>query len=468
MRAVLVLALVLSAHSPAAERIALRYVVQADPFQVDLTLPNGKRTTAHPRREAGHFFVKGNGRWPDPGGPDATPVHCEIDWQGFPSSWRLVNSFGLDRRKQAFDTTLGELRKAVFAGGDFRIRKSRNGLLLATRAQWKFSDPAITSLLDRIAEAGTAVWRDRGLAGQIVYFLATDESAGHWQGEGRTRATIFEASRHTAAVEDLAQGLAHELFHAWNPQRLNSQGDERLYWFTEGVTEYYALIILGRLGIWDFERVLDNFNTAARQYFGSPARNLTAARMVAQRQADGNAERLPYTQGLLLAAHWNTHAGALDQAMRHLIRHHREPLSNRRIADALEKAGIPNARSEIDRFITRGETIALRPGLWGKCAVESKHPVRQFEMGFDLAPSRQSMIIQGVIEGSNAWQAGVRNGQRWTPTDVVWGDPGYLAQLEIRDAQGARRVQYYPASAEAVPAPQYTAVPGRACAATNW
>ena len=52
--------------------------------------------------------------------------------------------------------------------------------------------------------------------------------------------------------------------------------------------------------------------------------------------------------------------------------------------------------------------------------------------------------------------------------DVVWGDSSYLAQLEIRDAQGMRRVTYYPASSEAAPAPQYTAASVRACAPTNW
>jgi hypothetical protein len=53
----------------------------------------------------------------------------------------------------------------------------------------------------------------------------------------------------------------------------------------------------------------------------------------------------------------------------------------------------------------------------------------------------------------------VRDGQRWIPVDVVWGDPGYLAEFEVRDGQGARRVKYYPAAVAATEAPRYTAAP---------
>jgi len=455
--------LVRPALAEPAQLERLQYAVRADPFEVELTLPDGTKHVAHPSREATHFYFLAEGGWPVPEGPDASRVRGQIRWKGFPASWRLVNSFGLDRTTQEFETTLGELRKAVFAGGDFRVTRSRKGLLLVTRANWKFSDAAAVNLLDRIAEAETAVWRDRGLADHIVFLLPTAGSAGHWEGEGRSHAMILQASRDTADPADVAFGLAHELFHEWNSRRLNRSDDERLYWFTEGVTDYYAMITLWRSGLWGFERVLDMFNTAARQYFGSPVRNYTADRMVEQRQADGNAERLPYLQGYLLASHWNTGGHVLDQAMRKLMRTNRETLSNHRIAEALAAAGVRNAGDEIERFVTRGETIQLRPHIWGDCAAESIVDVRQFDVGFDLDESRHTGTIHGARENSNAWRAGVRDGQRWSPLDVVWGDPEYTAEIEIRDGEGLRRVKYRPASLETVRAPRYAVVPGRSC-----
>ncbi len=441
----------------------LHYTVRAEPFGVELTRSDGTKDTRHPRRESSSFCFNAERNWPVPAGPDVQRVRCEIRWSGFPANWRLVNSFGVDRRIQRLETTLGELRKAVFAGGDFRIARSRKNLLLVTRTTWKFSDTEALDLLDRIAEAQTAIWRDRGLAGHLVFLLATNESAGHWQGEARTHSTVLQVSRNTAEPTAFAQGLAHELFHEWNPRRLNRPDDERLYWFTEGVTDYYATITLWRSGIWDFERVLNNFNAIARTYFASPVRNLTAARMVEQRRSSSNAERLPYLQGYLLATHWNADGRILDQGMRNLMKSNREPLSNRRIAVALRAAGIPNASGEIERFVMQGETIVLRPRIWADCAAESTVDVRQFDIGFDLDESRKTGTVRGVTLGSNAWQAGVRDGQHWAPLDVAWGDPGYLADLEITDAQGTRRAKYYPAAVTSMPAPQYSPTSSTPC-----
>jgi predicted metalloprotease with PDZ domain len=374
-----------------------------------------------------------------------------------------VNSFGTDHRQQEFSTTLGDLRKAVFAGGDFRIARSKKGLFLVTREPWKFSDLEATDLLDRIAEAQIDIWRDRGLSGHLVYLLATDKPAGQWAGEARTQSMVLQMSRETAAPADVAHGISHELFHTWNAHRLNRTDDERLYWFTEGVTDYYAAVTLWRSRIWNFGRVLDTFNTVARQYFGSPVRNYTADRMVEHRKSDFNAERLPYLQGFLLAAQWNTGDRTMDRVLRTLMTTNREPLSNQRIADALRSNGLTKAGDEIERFVVRGETIVLRPRIWGDCAAESELNVKQFDMGFDVDESRTTGIVQGVRESGNAWEAGVRNGQGWAPMDVVWGDPSYLAELEIRDGQRTRRVKFYPASSNAINAPQYAATLSGGC-----
>jgi predicted metalloprotease with PDZ domain len=457
------LLLLLPVLAAPADAQVLRYVVRGDPFEVQLIRPDGSTQIAQLPREKTHFYFLAEQGWPVPEGPRDERVRCEIRWEGFPPDWRLANSFGLDRRTQEFSTTLGELRKAVFAGGDFRTARSTEGLVVVTRGAWKFPDSDVTALLDRIAKAQTDVWRDRGLSGHLVFLLATDKPAAHWGGEARTQAMVLELSRDTAYPVDAADGFAHELFHTWNARRLNRSEDERLYWFTEGVTEYYATVTLWRAGLWPFERVASTFNTVARQYFGSPVRNYTADRMVERRKSDFNAERLPYLQGFLLAAHWNTDGRTMDRVLRNLMKTNRQPLANERIADALRVTGLAHAGEEIDRFVVRGETIQLRPRIWGACAAETNLEVRQFDIGFDADESKKAGVTRGVREGGNAWAAGVRDGQRWAPLDVVWGDPGYMVELEIRDDQRTRRVKYYPASSDASRAPQYSPASSRGC-----
>src|SRR5688500_13314674 len=93
---------VLPALADRCDAQVLRYVVRADPFEVQLTLPDGARQTARPRRDATYFYFLAEQGWPVPDGARDRRVRCEIRWEGFPAEWRLVNSFGIDRRTQEF------------------------------------------------------------------------------------------------------------------------------------------------------------------------------------------------------------------------------------------------------------------------------------------------------------------------------------------------------------------------------
>jgi predicted metalloprotease with PDZ domain len=325
----------------------LRYVVRFEPFEVELTLPNGAKQKRSLPRQSTYFAHRVNNRWPVPEGPSDTPVRCEIRWEGFPADWQIVSSWSIDRREESVQTTLRGLRKAVFAGGDFRIAKSKSGLTLVTRGKWPFSDESVLNLVDRVAEFHTSVWRDDGAPGHKVFLLPTSQS---WNGEGRTKALMMEGNPDTYDPVNFSRLLSHELFHEWNPRRLNTE-DEELYWFTEGFTDYYTVAALWRSGIWTFNQVVQDFNHIARSYYSSSARNLTPNRMVESRQSNDDAGRLPYQQGYLLAFHWSVRGNSLDPVMRTLLTGNREPLSNGRIAKALRAIGIEKAEEEIRRFV---------------------------------------------------------------------------------------------------------------------
>ena len=433
----------------------LRYTIRFEPFEVELTLPDGSTRKRDLPRQSTYFLHRANNRWPIPDGPANKQIECEVRWIGLPSNWRLITSFGIDQRIERFNTTLGGLRKAVFAAGDFRTARSAKGLVLAIRGDWKQSDGEFLTLADRIVEPLNRLWRDRGLGEHRIFVLP--QTRGNWGGEGRTHGLVMEGSPETLELSTFAQLLSHEFVHEWNPRRLNFTDDETLYWFTEGFTDYYSVAALWRAGIWSFDQVLRYSNDVARGYYTSRTRNLTPDQMVAQRQSDSSANKLPYQQGYLLAARWNSKGRMLDMAMRNLLADGAEPLSNARIAKSLRSIGIDDAEREIARFVTEGDTIETPAGVWGNCATERKEDFRRFDMGFDDKTSEEDMVIRGVKRDSNAWDAGVRDGQRWKPVDVVFGDPSYRAGIEIEDEKGKRRIQYYPASTMAFTAPQYKA-----------
>ncbi len=430
----------------------LQYVIRAEPFEIELTLPDGTKQTRQLTRQPDYFFHRVNIRWPVPDGPADKSLRCEIQWVGFPDNFRLINTYDIDRRQQKFETTLGELRKAVFAGGDFRTVISPKGLILVTRGEWRVTDATMLDWADRIAAEHLAVWKDEGLPDHRLYVIATTNIQ---QGEGRTRGSIMEVNLEEYAAETFQHSLSHEMFHQWNPRRLNTGDNEELYWFTEGFTDYYAVLSLWRAGIWSFQQTVDYFNNVLRIYYSSPMRNLTPTQMVNTRKSDLAAERLPYQQGTLLALHWNRTGKSLDRAMLSLRNNNRNLLSNGHIAKALRVIGLRKASEEIQRFIVEGKTIELRHNLWGACATESRLDVHGFEMGFNSKTSSRTWIIEGVKQDSNAWRAGVRDGQKWHPIDVNFNDPTYLADIEVEDQQGKRRIKFYPATLDVIKVPQF-------------
>jgi predicted metalloprotease with PDZ domain len=432
----------------------LRYTVRAEPFEVELTLPNGEKQRRALPRQPTHFVHRANIRWPVPAGHGDTRIRCEINWVGFPASFRLVNSYGIDQRVQKFETNLDRLRKAVFAGGELRTARSKRGLILVTHQKWKFSDETALTMFDRLDSVFTELWRDRGLRDHRVFMVPASGLAGDG-GEGRANGLLLELPPELENLAQVARLLAHEMFHEWNPTRIHRSDDETLYWFTEGFTEYYAVAALWRSGIWNFQQVLDNFNFTARSYFASPVRNLTDRRMVELRQSNRDANALPYLQGYLLAWHWNKDGKTLDRAMRYLLKHNRHQLSNTRIIEALRSSGVEDPEADIQRFILKGNTIEFRPDLWNGCATETKLQVAEFDLGFDTTASLKTSIIQGVKPDSNAFRAGVRNGQKWEPSDVVFGDPSYQVDIALDDEQGRRHVKYYPTAGVTIALPQY-------------
>lgn len=69
--------------------------------------------------------------------------------------------------------------------------------------------------------------------------------------------------------------------------------------------------------------------------------------------------------------------------------------------------------------------------LTGILDASGRHRLRRFDLGFDERESERTGIIQGVKPGSNAWKAGVRDGQRWKPTDIAVGDPEHKAGMLV-------------------------------------
>jgi predicted metalloprotease with PDZ domain len=410
------------------------------------------------------FYLLGNTSFILPEFPGDKPLAFSIRWSGFSSDWSLANSFAVGEAFQRVEATLEEFKKAIFTGGDFRVQKFGGRQWMATRGQWPFSDDELKSLVFQLLGEERKVWQDNSVPYSLFVIFPTDEELGNINGEARTASFSLYAPRQTQRTAQFAQLLAHEMFHLWNPHRFEMQ-DERLYWFTEGVTDFYAHIVLLRLGIRGVDEFVRAANGIIGEYYGSKARNLPVEQMIIQRRRNGAAEKLPYQQGFLLALNWNAQIwGAtkgrrsLDDVMRELLRRGRTKrlvLSTKEIANAILAVSGIDVSGQIDEAIGRGTTIQPAGDAIGPCASATMQTLPVFEAGFDLDELSRSKVFTKVNPKSAAYAAGIRDGQKWVGGGMTI-DPTVAAEFEIEDSASRRKITFYPTAAEGLVVPQFT------------
>lgn len=230
-------------HNPGAE-LRVTYTVVRD--------RNGRSTGGgrfyRPILMPDYFFVIGQALWVYPGFDLDVPRKVELNWSGLPNLWKSSNSFGIGQNRQSLTISIDQLRRGVYMSGDFRVITRRvhgRPVYFATRGLWRFGDEAFVDVCTRIITAGREFFDDYDFPFFLVTLLPTDDSPGNALGEARAQGfSLFTSSQQTD-LNGLFSLLAHEMFHLWNPGRIGGLGnDERLYWFSEGFTDYFASIIL--------------------------------------------------------------------------------------------------------------------------------------------------------------------------------------------------------------------------------
>ena len=412
------------------------------------------------------FYLLGNTSFILPDFPGGEPLTFSLNWIGFNPDRSLANSFGVGKTSQRFDASLEEFKKAVFIGGDFRLQKfqeAEGSLWMATRDKWPFSDDELRALLFRLHGEERRIWQDDSARYSLFIVFPTDEELGNINGEARTAAFSLYAPRQTKNPTQFAQLLAHEMFHLWNPHRFEMQ-DERLYWFTEGVTDFYGHVVLLRLGIRGTDEFIRAANGIIREYYGSSAKNLPVEQMIILRRTNNSAEKLPYQQGFLMALNlnaqiWDATKGkrSLDDVMRELLRRGRTKrlvLSTKEIAGAILAVSGIGVSGQIDEAIGRGMTIQPAPNALGACAAATLQALPVFDAGFDLDELSRSKVFAKVNPKSTAYAAGIREGQKWVGGGMTI-DPTVSAEFEIEDSAGQRKIAFYPVAAERLSVPQF-------------
>jgi predicted metalloprotease with PDZ domain len=442
-------------HAPGAE---LRCTYTVDPGRKKFDW----NSTHHPIATKTFFHGFGSAMLITPVGGGGQPEEYEVlvRWK-LPAEWKALCSWGSGANVGA-RLKPEDIRESVYLAGRLVTQRvsvpGADELTVAMADDFGFSAEEFAELAAGIISDQCTFMREQSFPAFVVTAIPVGEpvKTGDLRiaGMGLYRSFALCISPQAKLTDGVEHLFAHELFHTWNGRLLQAEEPEELvYWFTEGFTDYYALRILYESGRWTPATYAQWINRHLREYAANPARNATNEQIRAgywkERDTVGEA---PYQRGLLLGLRWNKLArehgvrDGVDALLRKLIE--RAQRGTARLSnDALREEGravfgewfLP----EFDRYVRKAETVevprdALAPAFTGRM-----EGVYDFVLGFDRERSLREQRVRGLVAGSAAAKAGVREGDELLGWDVH-GDADRPIQLQVLRAGEIKKISYLP------------------------
>ncbi len=380
-------------------------------------------------------------------------VTANFDWQALPPTWTLATSFGVaypaiadgpgqttstpQDRCQTYSGPWSGVNQALFAAGDFRLHPFQIGSkpgILAVRGTWIFSDEEAADEIGQTIRLVRDFWHDDAFPFFLVTLQPFDQDHGSSDGTAYTDAFWMYVSRKDN-INGLLNQLAHESFHAWNPLKmgyLSTAEFEKIKWFKEGFTEYYAQKLTHAGGERSAEEVVTSTNQDLLA-FPSSTSEYVRGRVIAL-WLDANIRERSNGQY------------SLDDLMLRLVRDRQEPLTEERIYASVQPYISAAQLSALKEAADHGGNLPAPesiPGL-GACYRARHGEFPTFDLGLDFSSSRAAKVISGVNQSGPAYKAGLRDGEELVAWDVDRGNTERPATFTVRIEGQERRVSFSP------------------------
>jgi hypothetical protein len=277
-------------------------------------------------------------------------------------------------------------------------------------------------------------------------------------------------------VDDLKITLAHEMLHTF-VGAIEKPGGLVSSWFSEGMAVYYARLLALRAGQINPAQFLDDLNTTAARYYTDALIATPNAEIPARFWADTRVRVLPYDRGSMYFAVVDGEVRAasggkrtLDDLLFAMLERRREkpPLDESDWVDVVTKELGENGRTQFQAMLS-GATMLPEPGGFGRCFTRTTKMLRRYQLGFEpKVLTEPKRIVRGLIAGSAAERAGVREGDEITqpvPQDRIQGDQQAVLTLKLLRDGKPLEISYVPRG-EAVEAYQWIRIgnlPDSAC-----
>ncbi len=263
--------------------------------------------------------------------------------------------------------------------------------------------------------------------------------------------------------------FAHEMVHHWVKSLDGPFGTSS--WFGEGMAEHYARRILLTSGLFSPEAFVGDVNRTALRYYTNARNRVPNDSIAASFWEDSRIRNLPYDRGSLYLADLDAKLRARSNGTRSVDdllfammdrRGRGLPVDvaawRELISGALGESGVADFEAMLS-----GRIIVPASGAFGPCFARRTADWRRYELGFDERSLYvEPRAIRGLVEGSPAAQAGVRDGDVVVDAVDLYPsreDPNVRLRLRLRRDGRIVEVDFLPRG-ERVEAYQWVRIPG--------
>ncbi|USU04409.1 peptidase M61 [Sphingomonadaceae bacterium OTU29LAMAA1] len=431
--------------------VTVRYRVPIDASAPPLALPQYEMRT-----EGGTFSAAGTAFLLLP--TDTTPRRVEVRWDfaGYGTGGAGVSSFGVGDVTSAAAIPAKKLASAYYMGGRPGVAvPETDGFFAAWQGQPPF---AMAPLMTWAGALHRFYGGFFGYTPPSFGVFGRTNTRNPGSGIGLTDSFAYTFN-HTSKPDDLRSLLAHEMLHSWVNSldgSMDSAGGLDRSWFGEGLAVHYQRTLPLRAGMISAEDFLKDLNETAGRYYTNIKIATPNAAIPEGFWRDTRVRVLPYDRGSLyfeaVDAQIRAKSGgkrSLDDIVRAMLKTRRgggtmnEALYRSLLKTELGTKGIV----DLDAMLG-GATVLPPSDAYGPMFRRVTKPLRRYDLGFDMASLQaKPKIVRGLVAGSNAAAAGLRNGDEIMngfPQDALQGDQQAYVALDVRRGGQAFQLRYQP------------------------
>ncbi|HEX5653043.1 MAG TPA: M1 family aminopeptidase [Chitinophagaceae bacterium] len=451
-------------HKP-NQAISIRYALEQDWKGNELRYPENYRAVINKK----YIHLTGYSLLVFPAINDSSMVQVSLDWKALPSDWTVSNSLHTGSRQYSGRLMMKDFVNSIYMAGDYRLHqafiKSKPVWLAIRGQQWKYSDTALLQAIEKVIGSQRDFWNDHSESYYLIT-MSPFEGQGSYNGSALHQAFMAGMTTEFELDSYLYGLLSHEYFHRWNGILITLKGqEEENAWLGEGFTEYYTWKLLYKAGLINFNQWLGIVNKSIAEYYLSPARNDNKEVLGKNYWGSRTYQQIPYKKGFTYALYLDqflqsASAGkySLDLlmfALRDTV-HAKKDITEKVFVAILKKFSGRDLTSEHHDYIALGKTIPVDRASLGDSIQYEVKQLGQFDPGFDMDASLKNKIIAGVKPNTEAWKAGIRDGQALKTWSVYYDNISVPMEVVIKDENGKdKKISYLPVAAEKIEVPQF-------------